>query len=41
MDAGLVSYSFGGAGTRPAGLYTPASQDTVTGLIRVQRNFFP
>ena len=41
MDPNLIRWNFGGAGTRVAGLYTPANEGAWTGLIRVQRNFYP
>ena len=31
----------GRSGTRPAGLYVPANEGAWTGLVRVQRNFYP
>jgi hypothetical protein len=36
-----VLFNFGGGGNRPAGLYAPADEGVVSGLLRVQRNFWP
>ena len=36
-----VLFNFGGAGNRPAGLYTPANEGVWSGMVRVQRNFYP
>jgi hypothetical protein len=33
--------NFGGGGNRAAGLYVPSDEATVSGLVRVQRNFWP
>jgi hypothetical protein len=41
MDATTVLMNFGGGGNRPAGLYHPADEGTVSGTVRVQRNFWP
>jgi hypothetical protein len=41
MDPGLVRINAGGAGTRPTGLYQPANEGVLTGLVRLQRNFYP
>lgn len=41
MDPNTVRWNFGGAGGRPAGLYIPADQDVWSGVVRVQRNFWP
>ena len=41
MDASQVVFNFGGAGARPAGLYAPADEQTVSALVRIQRNFWP
>jgi len=41
MDSNFIRYAFGGAGTRPSGLYQPANEGALTGMIRVQRNFYP
>jgi len=40
-DPNTVRLNFGGAGGRAAGLYTPADQDVWSGILRVQRNFWP
>jgi len=36
-----VLFNFGGAGNRAAGLYLPADEGVWSGLMRVQRNFWP
>jgi len=36
-----VLYNFGGGGNRPAGLYAPSDEQVVSGMFRVQRNFWP
>lgn len=41
MDPTTVRWNFGGGTGRPAGLYVPADQDIWSGVIRVQRNFWP
>jgi hypothetical protein len=41
MDPSRVLLNFGGAGNRPAGLYSPADQGVWSGLVRIQRNFYP
>jgi len=41
MDANLIRTNFGGAGGRAAGLYTPSDQETWSGILRFQRNFWP
>jgi hypothetical protein len=41
MDPTLVVLNFAGAGGRAAGLYHPANEGLVSGLLRVQRNFWP
>jgi hypothetical protein len=33
--------NYGGAGNRPAGLYVPSDEGVVSGVLRVQRNFWP
>jgi hypothetical protein len=33
--------NFGGAGGRPSGLYVPRDQDVWSGIVRIQRNFYP
>jgi hypothetical protein len=41
MDPGQVFFNFGGGGNRAAGLYSPSDEGLVSGLLRVQRNFWP
>ncbi len=41
MDPNTTRLNFGGAGGRPSGLYVPADQDVWSGMLRVQRNFYP
>jgi hypothetical protein len=41
MDPNRVLWNFGGAGTRPSGLYVPADLGTWVGMVRLQRNFYP
>jgi len=41
MNAGLVAFSFAGAGGRAAGLYAPANEGIFSGIFRIQRNFWP
>jgi len=41
MDASKVNFNFGGGGNRAAGLYAPADEGVWSGMLRVQRNFFP
>ena len=42
LDQNMVgTWNLGASGNRPAGAYVAADQDTVTGLLRVQRNFWP
>jgi hypothetical protein len=41
FDPGSVRLNFGGAGGRPAGLYTPSDEGVWSGMLRVQRNFWP
>jgi hypothetical protein len=36
-----VTYSFGGGGNRAGALYAPADEGMWSGLLRVQRNFWP
>jgi hypothetical protein len=36
-----VLFNFGGGGNRAAGLYQPSDENIVSGLLRVQRNFWP
>lgn len=41
MNPATVLYNFGGAGSRPAGTYTPENLGSWTGILRLQRNFYP
>jgi hypothetical protein len=41
MDPSKVAFNFGGGGNRAAGLYAPSDEDIVSGLVRIQRNFWP
>jgi hypothetical protein len=41
MNANTVLMNFGGGGDRAAGLYSPSDENVVTGMVRVQRNFWP
>jgi hypothetical protein len=41
MDPNRVFFNFGGGGNRAAGLYSPADEGVWSGLVRVQRNFWP
>jgi hypothetical protein len=41
MDPGKVLLNYGGGGNRAAGLYSPSDEGMVSGLLRVQRNFWP
>jgi hypothetical protein len=41
MDPNTVRFNFGGGGDRAAGLYVPNDQGVVSGMFRVQRNFWP
>jgi hypothetical protein len=41
MDPSQVLLNFGGGGNRPAGLYTPSDEGVWSGMLRVQRNFYP
>jgi Porin subfamily len=40
-DPNTVRLNFAGAGGRAQGLYTPADQEVWSGILRIQRNFFP
>jgi hypothetical protein len=40
MDPSRVLFNFGGGGARPAGLYAADDEQVVSGMIRVQRNFW-
>jgi hypothetical protein len=41
MDPSTVLMNFGGGGNRAAGFYTPADEGVWSGMLRVQRNFYP
>jgi hypothetical protein len=41
MDASKIWFNFGGGGNRAAGLYAPADEGMLSGMFRVQRNFWP
>jgi hypothetical protein len=41
MDPSKVLMNFGGGGNRPAGLYSPSDEQVISGMFRVQRNFWP
>jgi hypothetical protein len=41
MDPAQVLLNFGGGGNRAAGLYLPSDEAVVSGMLRVQRNFWP
>jgi Porin subfamily len=41
MDPSLIRLNFAGAGARPNGLYTPSDEGVWSGMMRVQRNFWP
>jgi len=41
MDPSKVAFNFGGGGNRAAGLYAPSDEDVVSGMFRIQRNFWP
>jgi hypothetical protein len=41
MDPNTVRVNFGGAGGRAAGLYVPSDAEVWSGILRVQRNFWP
>jgi hypothetical protein len=41
MNPALVALNFGGGGNRPAGFYQPSDEQVVSGMVRVQRNFWP
>ena len=40
-DPNQVVLNFAGAGGRPAGVYFPSSESVVSGIVRLQRNFWP
>jgi hypothetical protein len=41
MDPSKVVFNFGGGGNRAAGFYSPSDEGVVSGMFRVQRNFWP
>jgi hypothetical protein len=41
MDPNTTRVTFGGSGGRSAGLYVPSDQEVWSGILRVQRNFWP
>jgi Porin subfamily len=41
MDPSKVVFNFGGGGNRAAGFYSPHDEDVISGMFRVQRNFWP
>jgi porin-like protein len=41
MDPSKVVFNFGGNGNRAAGFYSPSDEGVVSGMFRVQRNFWP
>jgi hypothetical protein len=41
MDPSKVAFNFGGGGNRAAGFYAPADESILSGMFRVQRNFWP
>jgi porin-like protein len=40
-DPALTRFNFAGSGGRPVGLYAPSSEDVFSGILRIQRNFWP
>jgi hypothetical protein len=40
-DPATTRLNFAGAGGRPVGLYAPSSEGVISGLFRIQRNFWP
>jgi hypothetical protein len=40
-DPALTRFNFAGAGGRAVGLYVPSSEGVISGLFRIQRNFWP
>jgi hypothetical protein len=40
-DPVLTRWNFAGGGGRPNGLYVPSSEDVISGMLRIQRNFWP
>jgi Porin subfamily len=41
MDPSKIVFNFGGGGNRPAGFYSPSDEGVWSGMLRVQRNFWP
>jgi hypothetical protein len=41
MDPSTILLNFGGGGNRAAGFYTPSDEGVWSGMLRVQRNFYP
>jgi hypothetical protein len=41
MDPTKIVFNYGGGGDRPAGFYSPSDEQVVSGMFRVQRNFWP
>ncbi|MBV9428119.1 MAG: porin, partial [Bradyrhizobiaceae bacterium] len=41
MDPSKIALNFGGGGNRAAGFYSPSDENVVSGMFRVQRNFWP
>jgi hypothetical protein len=41
FDATTTRLNFAGAGGRAAGLYAPSSENVWSGILRLQRNFWP
>jgi hypothetical protein len=40
-DPATTRFNFAGGGGRPNGLYVPSSEGVISGLFRIQRNFWP
>jgi porin-like protein len=41
MDPSTILLNFGGGGNRAAGFYSPSDEGVWSGMLRVQRNFYP
>ena len=41
MNPARVAFNYAGNGTRPAGTYVPENLGSWTGIVRIQRNFYP
>jgi hypothetical protein len=41
MDPSKIMFNFGGGGNRAAGFYSPSDEGVWSGMLRVQRNFYP